>query len=289
MPRRSYRSSVDGLRVRRNGSWGETKLSFLDRYFGPALLATRKKWDRVYVDLFAGPGRNQTGTGGEYDGSALRALRAHAPSSDGLHFTRAVLVNAGVRDHEALRHRVDHLLATGECRLPRGQIELRLDDANDALPDILSRIHPQSYAFVFADPTAPSQLPWRTIEALSPAHRPSIDLYLLFPLSMGVVRLCSWAQVQDPAHLRVLDNLYGSQDWRQIRRTTSGQAWRFRHALLEHYLEQLRQRWRHVSVVRDINRRHHQGLYKMIFCTNNPAGQAIAQWEVRHQQLPLAL
>jgi hypothetical protein len=48
-------SAVDGLRVRRNGSWGETKLSSLNRYLGPALRATEGKWDRVYVDLFAGP------------------------------------------------------------------------------------------------------------------------------------------------------------------------------------------------------------------------------------------
>lgn len=282
-------STVDGLRVRRNGSWGETKLSFLDRYLGPALQATQDKWDRVYVDLFAGPGRNRTRTGGEFNGSAVRALRAHAPGDPGLHFTRAVLVNLHRADARALTRRVDRLTDAGDNRIARDRIEVVAGDANLILPDILRRIHPRAYAFVFADPTAPSQLPWRTIQALSDGSHQSIDLYMLFPLSMGLVRLCSWHDIQDPTHIRVLNEFYGSEAWQAIRRMTSGQAWKFRHELLSLYLGQLRCRWKHVHVARDVNLRKGQGLYKMLFCTNNPAGHAIAQWEVRQEQLPLAI
>lgn len=281
-----YVSVGDQLRVRRNGAWGEEKLSFLDRYLAPALLATRKKRDRVFVDLFAGPGLNQTKTGHEYEGSALRALRAHAPSKPDLHFTRAVLINRCGLDHATLEQRINHLVARGETRLPRAQIDVRQGDANVVLADILATIHPQAYAFVLADPTAPKQLPWRTIETLSPPGRTSMDFYVLFPLSMGLVRLCSWRDVQDPVQVETLNEFYGSELWQQIRRTTNGQARLFRQALLDHYLARLRQRWKYVTVVRDVNRGQRHGLYKMLFCTNDDAGHRIARWEVQQQELP---
>src|SRR6185503_18513669 len=48
----------DGLPARDSGRWGLTKLSFLDDYCPAALQATKRKLQRCYVDLFAGPGIN---------------------------------------------------------------------------------------------------------------------------------------------------------------------------------------------------------------------------------------
>ena len=52
------RIASDGLRARENGEWAVTKLLFLDRFGPTAIDATRRKHNRVFVDLFAGPGMN---------------------------------------------------------------------------------------------------------------------------------------------------------------------------------------------------------------------------------------
>ena len=82
----------DGLIARNSGSWGKQKLSFIDD-FGPAALeATERKIHRVYLDLFAGPGRNKDGEAGEeFVGSPVRALPMTAPEKPAIHFTDAML------------------------------------------------------------------------------------------------------------------------------------------------------------------------------------------------------
>ena len=93
----------DGFRARKNGAWGKEKLSFLDEFGSPALVATAKKHDKHYVDLFAGPGRNVVPeTFEEFEGSAIRALQYTAPHQPAVHFTSAFLVNKDPDDQKRL-------------------------------------------------------------------------------------------------------------------------------------------------------------------------------------------
>lgn len=182
----------DGLRARDNGPWGRQKLDYIDTFAPPALLATQRKLERWYVDLFAGPGMNvERGTGLEYRGSPMRALSTHARNRPDLHFTHAVFVNDNRRDHEALLTRIDRAFEAGSCVIPRANVSVIHADTNEYLPTLFRRIHLGAYVFAFADIEAPRQWPWRSVQALRSRGHRSVDLYMLFPLDMAILRLCA--------------------------------------------------------------------------------------------------
>jgi three-Cys-motif partner protein len=274
----------DGLRARVNGEWGETKLSFLDHYGPTALDATERKVRRVYADLFAGPGCNVREPGGpEFEGGALRALKMRGARFPVVSFTDAALVNLNRLDHEALEQRVARLVDGGECLVPRDRIEIRRADANDCLPELLSRFHRLDYILAFADIEAPKQWPWTSVEALKAQGHQSIDLYMLFPLEMGINRLLAYDEADRERHGPVLTRFFGNDRWREVvgRRPTSAQAPELRRSLEELYLSQLRQLWTHADKVMNVRLRGQQGLYLMLFASDHEAGQRIAQWAKR--------
>ena len=275
----------DGRVARDSGEWGREKLEFLE-HFGPvAMQATASKHERHYVDLFAGPGLNRLrGTiAGEFDGSPLRALEIVAPSDPGLHFTHAWLVNKDRGDDGALRDRIRDRLRQGRIRVPEGNIHMLRGDSNVLLPDILSQIHPRSYAFVFADPDSPKQLPWSTIAALRDQRKhESVDLYALFPLDMAIRRMLSFSKGTVDQSASVLTAFFGTEEWRDLLQyrsvgSASNQLELGRHAFAL-YLRQLQARWRYAGLIRDINKGMNHKLYKMVFASEHPAAKAIAAW-----------
>jgi three-Cys-motif partner protein len=277
-------TASDGLRARVNGEWGETKLSFLD-YYGPtALDATARKVRRVYADLFAGPGFNVREPGGpEFESGALRVLKMRGSRFPAVSFTDAVLVNVIKPDHTALEARVNGRVRSGECVIPSARLNVRRADANACLPEILGDYHERDYILVFADIEAPKQWPWTSVLALKAQGHQSIDLYMLFPLEMGINRLFGYDEAGREQHGPVLTRFFGNDSWRELvgRRRTSAQAAEFRRALEELYLSQLRRLWRHADKVMDVRLRGNQGLYRMLFASDHEAGQRIADWAKR--------
>ena len=273
----------DGLRARDNGEWGKEKLSFIDSFAPPALHVTKTKRDRVYVDLFAGPGKNIVRGSlqrTEYDGSPLRALQMRASASSEIGFTHAYLVNYHRRDHAALEERVARLYSSGMAVVPRNNVHIILADANEAIGEIFGQIHPKAYAFVFADIEAPRHWPWRSVEALTSGGHSSVDLYSLFPLDMAIVRLMSWRDRGTSRYAAQLRDYFGTDDWQAIyqRRMTGQQSGEFRQALIELYLRQLRTRWKYAGSVKDVSLRGNQRLYRMLFASSHPAADKIARW-----------
>lgn len=283
--RKRYRIiGSDQLVTRVNGEWAQKKLAFLD-HFGPlALTATRAKHRRVFVDLFAGPGRNATDEDGgtEFVGSAIRALSMQSSQRPSVNFTDAFLFNLNKLDHLALEERVGRAQRSGAALIPADRTIVRRCDANAAIPELLSDIHPQSYVFVFADCEAPRQWPWSSVEALCAQQHESVDLYMLFPLEMGLNRLFSWEEGGNNL-ARVLTRFFGCEDWRAIagHRVTASRAPRLRNELLDLYLERLRGLWTYAYEVMAVRLRGRQGLYRMLFATNHDAGERIAKWAKR--------
>src|SRR5687768_16104916 len=80
----------DGLPARESGEWASDKLFYVERYMDIFARGMNNKWPRrVYVDLMSGPGRCVvSGTGREFDGSPILALRTPTP------FTDVILVEA---------------------------------------------------------------------------------------------------------------------------------------------------------------------------------------------------
>jgi three-Cys-motif partner protein len=98
-----YRASqADGLPARVSGAWAREKLEYLAKYMSIFNVGMKNKWERVYIDLMAGPGRCvEDDTGDEFDGSPLLAVSQKEP------FTEAVLIEGDATLAAALRQRVD--------------------------------------------------------------------------------------------------------------------------------------------------------------------------------------
>ncbi|HSU15556.1 three-Cys-motif partner protein TcmP [Longimicrobium sp.] len=275
-------------RERRNGRHALQKLEFLNRFLPPALLATRSKVSRHYVDLFAGQGYFRDEEGRVHEGSALRALSIGAEDSQSVAFTDATLVNLFPEHAQALAENIEKLCATRRCRVPQNRIELIQGDANEAVPRILARIHPRAYVFVFADPENPGQLPWETVKALRSQGHESVDLYLLFPLDMAVIRMMAWDRVKLEPTAAALTRFYGTDEWRAVveRRVTDRDRERCRKELEDLYMQGLRGLgWKHVSRAREVKRAGNHRLYQMLFATNHPVADNLAKWEGRESQL----
>lgn len=270
----------DGLIARNSGSWGKQKLSFIDDFGPPALEATQRKIDRFYLDLFAGPGRNRNGEGGEeFAGSPLRALPMTASDKPAIHFTDAILVNADPAQQAALERRVERLYADGVARMPRTRVRFELGDANYLLPNLLRRIPKPAYVFTFVDIEGIEDWPWSSVETLTNRGHSSVDLYMLFPMGMAIQRLISWRQTATDRYDRVLTAFFGAAAWKDLvaKRQTNAQSRMLRRGLEDLYVGRLRERWKKVFVVREIKSRG-RPLYKMIYATNHPAGEHIAAW-----------
>jgi len=277
------RIASDGLRARESGEWAATKLRFLDAFGPPAIDATQRKHRRVFIDLFAGPGLNtDPHTGAEFEASSLRVLQMTGKRRPDLAFTDAVLVNLNWLDHRALETRVDRLVLGRHSRLPRARIRTIRNNANAVLDLLLADYHRLDYLWVFADLEAPRQFPFSSIEAVRGRGHESVDLYVLFPLEMGILRLTPYAPGELDQYAPILTGFFGTDEWRGIveRRTTSGpdRINACRRELEELYIRQLKRHWQFVDRVCEVRMTGRRGLYRMLFATDHEAGQKIAQW-----------
>lgn len=268
----------DGLLARKAGAWAKEKLQFLDDFVPGALSATGRKHDRVFIDLFAGPGVNVIeSTGEEFPGSPLRIARLTAPRRPDLHFTRAIFCNNDLAIHRALQARVDRLRASGESVVP--VMDCLHVDSNSALPAVMASIDPYAYILAFADIEGVAQLPWVTLTALRARHQ-SVDLYVLVPVDMSFNRLLGTDPAQRRKHTPVLDAYFGDERWRAIgeKWMTDAQGKQVRTELLDLYRARLGTLWAHAEVVVVGRFGGDRNLYRMIFASNHGAGTRIAQW-----------
>lgn len=97
-----YRPSKDdGMPARVSGAWAREKLEYLAKYMSIFNGSMKDKWDRVYLDLMAGPGRCvEDDTGAEFEGSPLLAIKQK------IAFSEVVLVEGEPRLADALRRRM---------------------------------------------------------------------------------------------------------------------------------------------------------------------------------------
>lgn len=236
---------------------------------------------RHYIDLFAGTGLNvERGGGDPFLGSPLRALQMRSTQRVPCTFTDLVFVNKSVRHHDALERRIQAAYDNKQAVVPREKVQNLPGDANELLPRLLRSIPERDYVFVFADIQNPSHWPWESVRALRAAHQ-SVDLYLLFPIDMGLVRLAGYSPTERERWAPILDPFFGSQKWAEIAdefRKTNAQAPAFRRKLVELYLEGLQQLWGpgNANSLAGLRRRGDQTLYEMLFASREPIAHRIA-------------
>lgn len=212
----------DGREHQFGGDWTTQKLGVLASYLKSYTTALENKpsadrpFFKTYIDAFAGtgyrkPARESQDTPlfpdlaenepqGLLDGSARLALQT-APA-----FDRYVFIErsqARCASLEGLKSEFPQLSA---------RIQVQRGEANEQIQALCKGVNWDSRrAVLFVDPYG-MQVEWKTLVAV--AETKAIDLWLLFPLGMGVNRLLTKNPGDIPESWRNrLDLLLGTPDW----------------------------------------------------------------------------
>ena len=201
------------------GDWTERKLDVVSNYLSSYTTALGKQpFEKHYIDAFAGTGyraaaQAQKAQGSDdllfpdlagsearalLDGSARRALMTEP------RFDRFVLIERHAKRCAQLEH------LRSDFPWAESSIEIRQGDANEEIQSICGESWTNRRAVLFLDPYG-MQVEWATIEAIAGTR--SIDLWILFPLGIGVNRLLTKSGDIPEAWRNRLDLLLGRTDW----------------------------------------------------------------------------
>ncbi|RYG15546.1 three-Cys-motif partner protein TcmP, partial [bacterium] len=140
------------------------------------------------------------------DGSARLALKARGtgPEGEAARFHRFIFIE---RDAERCRE-----LETLKTEFPglASDIRVKQGDANAEIKTLCAKNWRGRRAVLFLDPYG-MQVEWQTIEAV--AQTKAIDLWLLFPLGIGVSRLLTRSGEIPQGWRTRLDKLLGTTTW----------------------------------------------------------------------------
>jgi three-Cys-motif partner protein len=211
----------DGLQLF-GGDWTERKLDALNQYLcAYAKALSRTKFNRLYIDAFAGTGYREQKVAAEFtsdifaeelgelsapetqrflDGSAKIALRVE-PS-----FHRFIFIE----DKDAKVQELERLKAEFPARA--SAIDIRPGDANKTIQKICTNWDKKgTRGVLFLDPFG-MQAEWETIDAV--AKTGCIDTWILFPFAANRLMTKSPNDIP-PAWRARLDKLFGTPDWEQ--------------------------------------------------------------------------
>jgi three-Cys-motif partner protein len=255
----------DGLPSRCVGPWSRDKLFYLSRYCDIFTTGMKNKWrNRVFVDLFCGPGRCRVRHQGDFeDGSPLIALREG--------FTHYFFVDISSYCVEALAKRVSNTDAVA------GKVmKMARADANQCIDGLVRQVEdlgPETIGFAFVDPPG-IQFDFETLRRLSKCAR--MDLLINFPLGMNIKRQFKHQLQKGPEDEVDFDRYFGTSQWRDLcdespSMRVIGQR------LLQLYEEQLRTLG--YAYVGDEHAVKNRGvsLYMLVFASKNPRGKEF--WE----------
>ncbi len=201
------------------GDWTEVKLDLLKKYLVAYTNALKNQpFAKMYVDAFAGTGYREINAQKDvpglfmeqaeaeeahfFDGSARLALQV-SPS-----FDRYIFIEESPKRLEELR--------TVSLEFPplAGKMDFRQGDANSILPALCKETDwKKTRAVLFLDPFGMS-VDWGTMQAI--AQTKAIDVWILFPVGVGVNRLLTVNSRSMPkAWKDRLDRIFGTSDWFQ--------------------------------------------------------------------------
>jgi three-Cys-motif partner protein len=205
------------------GAWTTTKLNVLAGYLRSYTTALQDKptkegpFRKAYIDAFAGTGYRDARRDDDstqtllampdlaepepqelLDGSARLALRTEP------RFDRYVFIERSSRHVKELE------LLKAEFPDLAKHIQIRRGDANAEIQDLCSKNWSSRRAVLFLDPYG-MQVEWKTIEAIAATQ--AIDLWVLFPLGIGVNRLLTRTGDIPASWRKRLDLLLGTEDW----------------------------------------------------------------------------
>lgn len=255
------------------GYWTRGKLDILRDYLDAFTTTTKyKAHGRLYLDLFAGgPDNFDRDTGEPIAGSAEIALNTTDPPFSALRLFE-------------LNH-AERLETFLTAKFPERDLRVYAGDCNEtiygALDDLARSGLDRVPAFAFIDPNGPHYW-WSTLEALAgfkPRSTTKVELWLLLPVDMFVRFLRTDGGEVDPAHARLVTDMYGTENWWRIYRArlfdnkTPAQARSEYVNLMRWRLQRvLGYRWTHAL---EVHNEHDRPIYHLVFATDNEAGNNI--------------
>ena len=186
------------------GPWTEQKLECVSAYLQEyTKIMNNYNFHFAYIDAFAGMGHRELKSKDDIaiqrflSGSARRALEVKPP------FKEYVFIEENKNSFAELRK------LRGE--FPNCNIKCINRDANGYLTDFCrERNWRTNRALVFLDPYG-MQVEWETIESI--AKTQAIDLWILFPIGMGVNRKLRNDGEIGPSERQKLNLLFGGPHW----------------------------------------------------------------------------
>lgn len=199
----------DGLPLPEVGEWAETKYRLIANYAEMFATAMKKKWFRIFIDLFAGAGRARIGgTRIIVPTSAMLALGVRDP------FDRYVFCDI---DSE----RISALMERSRRDAPGRQVCYIPGDCNADVARIVAEISGpgsgrETLAFCVADPYGLATLRFSTIRGIASRR---VDFLILIPSYMDAHRNL---ELYLPREKRTIDDFLGDSHWRERWEATRG-------------------------------------------------------------------
>jgi three-Cys-motif partner protein len=215
------------------GPWTEDKLSRLAAYlrtYGRLFQANEraKKFTRIYVDAFAGSGYRRRRSLPQ--GADELPLLPELLESDAQAFLKGsarIALEVTPAFHEYIfierdKNQAKELeVLKGEFAEKAARIKIVPQEANEYLRRWCKEVDWRYYrAIVFLDPYG-MEVEWATIEAL--ADTKGVDLWMLFPLGSGVIRLLTKDHPPKDEWADAITRILGTAEWEGAWYTKTGQ------------------------------------------------------------------
>lgn len=197
------------------GEWTTRKLEVLAKYLrGYTTVLKNTPFHKLYIDAFAGTGYRDARRDNEED-SPQNMLFPDMAEPEPQSFLDGSLQTEPQFDQyifiERSSGRCAHLESLkSEFSGLAKKMDIHQGDANTKIQDLCAKDWQTTRAVLFLDPYG-MQVEWRTIEAI--AQTKAIDLWLLFPLGIGVNRLLPKTGDIPKAWRHRLNLLLGTENW----------------------------------------------------------------------------
>ncbi len=226
----------DSLPARPSGNWAQDKLFYVKHYIDTFEKSMRNsKWRRrIYIDLFAGPGKCFDRDTREYFlGSPLLALTTEYP------FTDYFFVDMDKENLETLETRSE------KTKVPKENLHFLVGDASKKVYDVTRFIREIDSQYIpnvwpslnlaFLDPNG-LELEWQIVAQLAQIKR--MDLIIHYS-QQGVERMVL-RSINSPTQTK-LDKFFGDNDvWRSVYNKHKDSAGGYHRALINHYKSNLK-------------------------------------------------
>lgn len=265
----------DGLPIRPSGDWAQDKLFYVKHYIDTFEKSMRNsKWrSRIYIDLFAGPGKCRDRKTKEYFlGSPLLALTTDYP------FVNYFFADMDNECLEALKIR------SKATTVPENRICFLVGDANETVYEITKEIRAIDKPYIpdvwpslnlaFLDPNGVDELKWNIVAELAQMKR--MDLIIHYS-QQGVERLVK-NSVNSPNET-ALDRFFGDNGWRDIYTKNKDSVGGYHRPLINYYKSKLKQLG-YVEVKDDeeiwteplMRNKKNAPLYRLLFASKSDLG-----------------